>query len=410
MSFNQIKVNTLDLLIGMYVARLDRSWLETPYKIQGLLIKSQKDIDKLLQYSDHVYVDTEKSIHLNGSAQKQGITPTQSEKIQLLTKVKPVNYENKTEFDSELDTARENHKALTSTAKGVVDDVLKNKTLELSTLRKAVNPMVESILRNSDAYSWLAMMKTRDSYTYNHSVSASIWAVVLGRRLGLPVNNLKSLAMGALLFDIGKIKLPKKLIDNPRKYNRTEFKLVKTHVEHSLDIVQSIKGIDDNVLEMIATHHERHNGDGYPKGIRGYEIPLFGKIAGIVDCYDALISERVFASAIPPHDAIRKLYDWSNIDFQQELVEQFIQVVGIYPVGTLVELSDGRVGVIVAQHKARRLRPKVMLILNQDKKPYSKFDVIDLYDVEQDEDSQPLLIDGSVEPERYGIDPRQFFL
>jgi putative nucleotidyltransferase with HDIG domain len=410
MSLKQVKVQTADLLEGMYVARLDRPWLETPYRIQGFLIKSQKDIDKLLQHSKYVFIDTERSKEkLNGSSQSTKLL-SESEKKEVLIHQKPKNYSAKTSFKKELTIAHDNHQVLSGTAETVMADIAHNKKLSLPGLRKAVNPMVESIIRNPEAFSWLTHMKSKDDYTYNHSVSVAIWSVAFGRQLGLPKRDLQSLGMGALLFDVGKMKLPEKLINNPNRYNQTEYKLVKKHVDYSVEIVQGIQDINDKVVEMVATHHERHNGGGYPNGIKGNDIPLFGKIAGIVDCYDALTSERRFQSAISPHDAVRKLYDWSNIDFQAELVEQFIQLVGVYPVGTLIELSDARVGVVVAHHRVLRLRPKIMLLLDRKKSPLSKFDVIDMHETETGEDGHPLNISKSIEPGLYGIDPSEFYL
>ena len=410
MSIEQIKVRTPDLLEGMYVARLDRPWLETPYKVQGFYIKNQKDIDKLLHYVDYVFVDVTKSKPAGQAQNQQGSNLSESEKKQNLTKVKPRQYKDDPDFKTEMKTAIESHTVLTTGVGDVMHDISSNQKLKMPMLRKVVTPMVESIIRNPDAFSWLTMLKTRDDYSYNHSVSSAIWAAAFGRNLGLPKKDLLALATGALLFDVGKVKLPEKLLQNPNRYNQTEFKLVKQHVEYSVEIVESIEGIGANVVEMVATHHERHNGSGYPRGLKGDQIPIFGKIAGIVDCYDALISDRVYAAAISPHDAVRKLYDWSNIDFQLELVEQFIQVVGIYPVGTIVELSDGRVGAIVAHHRVWKLRPKIMLILDKNKKPYSDFTIIDTYDTETGEDGDPLNIIKSVEPGLYGIDPRQFYL
>lgn len=215
---------------------------------------------------------------------------------------------------------------------------------------------------------------------------------------------------GRTFFDIGKIKLPEKLINNPNRFNPTEFKIIKEHVEFSIEIASSIKGISKDVINMISTHHERHNGHGYPNGLSKNEIPIFGKIAGIVDCYDALISNRAFVSAMSPHDAVRKMYEWRDIDFQTELIEQFIQIVGIYPVGTVIELSDGRVGIILAHHRVWRLKPKVMMLLNQNKEPYEKYKVINMYDTETGVDSNPLTITTNVEPHIYGIDPQQFYL
>jgi len=410
MSLKQIKIQTVDLQEGMYVTRLDRPWLETPYKIQGFLIKNQKEIEKLLQHTEHVFVDTERSREKhNGSAPPDRLL-TENEKKEFVTQIKPRNYKDKTNFKQELTVAQENHTVLGNTAEIVMADIANNKTLNLPVLRKAINPMVESVIRNPEAFSWLTRMKSKDDYTYKHSVSSAVWSVALGRQLGLPKRDLQTLGMGALLFDVGKMKLPEKLINNPNRFNQTEFKLVKKHVDYSVEIVQSIPGIDDKIVEMIATHHERHNGSGYPNGLKGNKIPLFGKIAGLTDCYDALTSDRAFQSATSPHDAVRKLYDWSNIDFQAELVEQFIQLVGVYPVGTLIELSDARVGIVVAHHRELRLRPKIMLILDKNKNPYSRFDVIDLHSIEIGEDGQPLNIAKSIDPGTYGIDPREFYL
>lgn len=411
MSLKEIKVRIPDLEPGMYVSKLDRPWVETPYLLQGFLIESNEDIDELFNHCKYVYVDVE----LSRAGDNQKISPrkaelSDTEKKQYLIKVKPVKYKDETELDNELKSARENHSVLSNVAENIMLDISNNKKLDLPSLKKAITPMVNSIIRNPDAFSWLTRMKHKDNYTYNHSVSTSVWAVAFGRHLGMPKKDLQSLAIGALLFDVGKMRLPDKLINNPKRFNQYEFKLVKTHVEHSLEIISTINGISDDVIEMVKTHHERHNGSGYPNGLRENEISIFGKIAGIVDCYDAIISERPFASAISPHDAVKKFYEWRDIDFQAELIEQFIQVVGIYPVGTIVELNDGQVGVIIAQHKVWRLRPKIMLLLDKNKNYYDNFDVIDLYIHENDEDDDSLEIVKSIEPGMYGIDPEQFYL
>ena len=307
MSLKQIKVRTDDLQIGMYISRVDRPWLETPYKIQGFLIKSQEDIDDLLLHTDFAFVDIARSKEPESDQIKQKKIISVSEKKQLLTNIKPKIYDDITNFNEELEDIQEKHTVLTNTVENVLSDIVNNKKLSLLKLKKAINPMVESVIRNPEAFTWLARMKSKDDYTYNHSVSSAILSVAFGRNLGLPKKDLQSLGMGGLLFDVGKMKLPEKLINNPNRYNATEFKMVKKHVDYSVEIVQSIKGVNDDVIQMVKTHHERHNGAGYPKGLKGNDIPLFGKIAGIIDCYDALTSDRVFVSAISPHDAIRKL-------------------------------------------------------------------------------------------------------
>lgn len=417
MSITQKKVCSSDLQIGMYVAQLDRPWLETPFKIQGFLLKSRKDIGQIEKYCDYVYIDTAKSkydvkeIETVGSSDDTGGTHlTDLEQKQLLINRPPRSYEVKADFKSELKVAYANHEQLCDATSDILDLAIKNEKIHLPTVKKAITPMVESVIRNPEAFSWLTMMKKMDSYAYNHSVSCSIWAATFGRNLGLPIKDIQSVSMGALLFDIGKARLPEALVLKPQSFNKFEYKLAKTHVQLSLDIVGSIIGIQDDEVEMIATHHERHDGSGYPNGFTADSIPLFGKMAGIIDSYDAMISDRHYAAAISPHEAVKELYDRSGKDFQPELVEQFIQVVGVYPVGTLVELSDGRVGVVVAHHRVRRLRPRVMMILDRKKEMYKRFRIEDLYEVERDEDGLPLDIVHSVSPKKFGIDPSQFYL
>jgi HD-GYP domain-containing protein (c-di-GMP phosphodiesterase class II) len=410
MSITEVKVSLSDLKSGMFVSRLDRPWLESPYKVQGFLIKGEEDIGRLQKYCKYVYIDTKKSSDLQENLATAAKVLSDNEQKHLLINAQPKEYPNKSGFKSELKIAYTEHAILSKAIAGVMEQVTKNNKLDLPTIRKAVMPMVESVIRNPDAFSWLTMMKRRDDYAYTHSVSSSIWAAAFGRNLGLPIKKIHTLVVGALLFDVGKTKLPEKLILNLNQYNAVEHNLIKKHVEYSLDIVKSIEGIEDDIYEMIATHHERHDGSGYPRGLKGNEIPLFGKMAGIIDCYDAIISERLHAPAMSPHDAIKNLYNWSGNEFQAELIEQFIQVVGVYPVGTLVELSDGRVGVVIAHNQVRRLKPRIMLVLNKDKALYKQFDTINLLKQTEGEDGQSLNIVKTVDPGKYGIDPNQFYL
>ncbi len=159
-----------------------------------------------------------------------------------------------------------------------------------------------------------------------------------------------------------------------------------------------------DVLAMVSYHHERHDGSGYPEGLSGDRIPIFARIAAIVDCYDAITSHRSYARATSPSIAIKKLYEWKDIDFQAELVEEFIQAVGIYPAGTLVELSSGEVAVVIAEYRTRRLRPKLMVLLDSEKQPLLDVRMIDLLHQKETEDGRPLDIVSSLEPEAYGID------
>lgn len=234
--------------------------------------------------------------------------------------------------------------------------------------------------------------------------------MAFGRHLGLPKKDIKNLGMSALLFDIGKMKVPRELLIKPGRLTKDEYLVIRKHVQHSVEIIENIKGINDAVISIASTHHERFDGTGYPRGLRRNRIPLFGKIASIVDCYDAITSIRPYRKAISPTEALRMLYRQRNRAFQDELVEQFIQCLGVYPTGTLVELNTGEVGIIIAQNAIRRLRPKIMLILNKNKVAYDRFETLDLAIENVDDDGNLLDISRSLQPGTYGIDPKEYYL
>ncbi|MEE8057022.1 MAG: HD-GYP domain-containing protein, partial [Pseudomonadales bacterium] len=271
-------------------------------------------------------------------------------------------------------------------------------------VKQAVEPMINSISRNPDACIWLARMKAEDDYSYHHSLSCSIWSVALGRQLGLPKSDLRSLAIGGLLFDVGKLQVNKEIMTSNRRLSTEEFEQIKQHVPQGVEALVNSGVINQDVLDMAAYHHERFDGRGYPNGLSGNDIPVFARIAAIVDCYDAITSHRHYAKALPPSQAIKMLYEWREIDFQTELVEEFIQAIGIYPAGTLVELSSGQVAIVVAEYRSRRLRPQVMILLDQNKVPISDIVLIDLMTETQTVDGKPMEIVTSLEPESYGID------
>jgi len=403
----QVRKVTVDSLkIGMYVSSLDRPWLETPFALQGFLVKSQRDIDKISKFCEFVYVDFEKSEVQEDPLKKRSAPVSRPRKTrqELFPSRTLSDYRDAGQFGDEYPKARQAITTLTTGVTNIFDSVTKGSGLDVVKVKRSVEPMVESITRNPDACIWLARMKQADTYTYQHSIGCSIWAVALGRQLGLPKPDLRSLAIGGLLFDVGKLQVDKELIDANRKLNDEEYQIVQNHVQLGLDAVKKSGLMNKDVLEMIEYHHERHDGSGYPKGLKGDQIPIFARIAAIVDCYDAITSHRSYAKALPPSMAIKMLYEWRDVDFQAELVEEFIQAVGIYPAGTLVELSSGQVGVVLSEYRTRRLRPKVMILLDANKKPVTDVQTVNLLETTHTQDGKSLDIVNSLEPDAYGID------
>ncbi|MCW8828267.1 MAG: HD-GYP domain-containing protein, partial [Gammaproteobacteria bacterium] len=397
-----------DLKPGMYVSYLDRPWLDTPFPFQGFILTA-KDIKQLNELCQYVYIDKEKSRVAPPPA--AGVAMASSPASgELFERSRTVSYPRTTTRHEELKAAKTAYSKLTDVYDQLIMDVARNHKLNIPQLKGAIGPMVDSVVRNPDAFVLLTRLKRFDAYAYQHAMSCAVLAVATGRQIGLPKEMLHNLALGAALFDIGRARLPYELLARPRRLSEDELEHIQQHVQFSLDTVAVSEHITPDVLRMIETHHERHDGSGYPLGLSGDQIPLYGKIAGIVDCYDAITSNRPYATQVTPDEAIRMLYEWRDVEFQGALIEQFIQVIGVYPVGTLVELSDGRVGIVVAQHMEARLRPVVMVVLESNKQFAVDYYEFDMKKHQHGEDGMPLGISKCLTSGSYGIDPAEHFL
>jgi putative nucleotidyltransferase with HDIG domain len=260
--------------------------------------------------------------------------------------------------------------------------------------------MVESVIRNPDALVCLAQLKKRDEYTVTHSMRVCILALTFGRHLDFTAEELNLLGLGALLHDVGKMKIPESILNKPDRLTPEEFEIIKTHVPHGVAILESHPGIPKAAIELVHSHHERYNGAGYIRGLKGDNIGLFGSIGAIVDCYDAITSDRVYHAGISSYDALGVMYSARRRDYHPELVEQFIQCMGVYPIGCLVEFNTGSVGVVVSVNRERRLRPRVSMVLMPDKTPYTPAKIVDLMQHDTDLEIRKVLPAGS-----FGINP-----
>jgi len=422
------------LKVGMYVAQLDRPWLETPFLFQGFHVRSEDDIAEIRRYCKEVFVDqTQSSVSVEDApaaalgneseptrdAKKKNGKPSLFQRFAKKVASKPTIshqatgtfYRNTNSLKDELVPARESHGQALVAVQDVFADLREKKKLDVEGLTTVVDPMIDSVLRNQDAMACLTRMRQKTDYLYSHSLGTSVWALVLGRHLGLDRQTLQTVGLGAMLLDVGMTQLPTELLTKKEKLTPDEEELVKQHVKVGMEIVEKDGAADRRVLEMIANHHERHNGTGYPRGVEGNEIPVYGRIAGLADSYDAMITERPYATPMSSLDAMQQLRHRADVDFQAEMIDQFMQAIGAFPTGTPVELNTGEVGIVIAQNNFRRLRPTIMMVLDADKQPRGDCPVVDLAMQTKSEDgTESLWIEKGLEPGAHGIDPVEYYI
>lgn len=359
-----VKLPAMNLEPGMFVAELDRPWLETPFAIQGFVVRDSEEVLYVSNYVDHVYVDAEytgvkQSLKLAVAAMKT----TPKERLSLREEFKRT----KVSFDSAAETL---DKIFESLRGGSQNDI--------SAVQTAINPLIEGVFRNQDAVAALLRLKESGEYRYHHGVSMAVWAAIVGRHIGLNRHELEKLAVGCAMCDIGMTQLPPELLDQAENLTKEQLRIIRAHPTMGSELVCRSKNIDFEILGIIENHHERMDGSGYPRGIQGAAIPLLARIAGLVDTYDAMITPRPYAIARTSHEATQELLDCKGRQFQEALVEQFVQAIGLFPTGTMVELNTGEVGIVAAQNATRRLKPELIIVLDAEKARLATVKVVDL--------------------------------
>ena len=412
----EVRVNVLGLNLGMFVCRLDRPWLDSPFALQGFLIREHQQL-KLLQSScRYVYVDVASGESPDLRFVEHDMTPLfeSARALDELNALRRTDWTGEADMRSEMPHATVAMDAVQVHLDRLMEDLRQGRELNLAQLNRGVEAMVDSITRNPAAIGWLREIRRADNYSYHHALACSVWAASFGRHLGLEREDLYEFALAGLLFDVGKSRLPPALLAKEGALDGDERAVVRQHVEIGLDMLRGTPGVTPRILGMVATHHERHDGSGYPAGLAGFRIPMGGRILGLVDTYDALTSVRSHAAALSPHEAVSELYQMRGTLFQSELVEQFIQTCGIYPTGSLVELSDGQVGVVTSVHSLKRLRPSVLLLLDANHQPLPEFVTVDLGQMAGNsalpDQAQGLMIRRGLPAGAFGIDPSELFL
>ncbi len=501
-----------DLKVGMFVAELDRPWLESPFLMQGFLVEDGETLEQLRGLCRFVYVDWQRStgehyrapriesvaanlgrreplIHVHDDAPRtrrdfvevlrwlraggkapEAKAPQAREKRAqyAVADVSPTHrthapmdvsarsssesgglkgllgrwfgprgeapppghdgdapdhesaedteadragrWRDSVAVEDELVDAAPVYAAAQTSVEQLVRDVQHNLRPDMERVRSGVDDMMHSVVRNPDALLWLTRLKRTDQYAYDHALDSSVLLMVFARTMGMEASEMTTLGIAGLMQDIGKVKLPPRLLKKSGAITRLEREIFRAHVDYSLAILKASAENDPAVLSVVARHHERYDGSGYPDALVGDEIGLYGQMAGIVDCYSAMTRERPWGDALSPQEALEEINKLRNTWFSESVVDAFIQCVGLYPVGTLVELNSDEVGVVISQNRVRRLKPRVLVLLGPDKTPNAHPATLDLLFDPVSPGGSPYAIRHALPPGAYGIDPQEFYL
>ncbi len=392
----QVSVSNLE--VGMYVSRLDVPWVKTPFPIQGFYITKEEEINLLSQYCNHVYIDTILSKMESSAIKHTRVNRSGSDKVDPKTlrlmnekarmKNRVENYQVTTSIKKELKTAEKIFNNVTTTISNAMAQIENGEPIQINQVEKSIRKMVDSVIRNPDALIWMCRIRQENAHLFESSIRASVWGLVFARHLGLSRKDLNDVGAALILSAIGKSKLPRELhIGELEEREQEEYKL---HIEKTLEELEFMGAVNGQIKFIISNFCERNNGSGYPRGLIGNRIPFLARVAGLADYYEQMINPRPGIEPMTPVEAVADLYHNRGILFQKEMIEAFIQAIGIYPTGSLVELSDHSIGIVLEQKEKARLRPKVALVRNTYGIDLEQSKIIDLSETANDENGAPL--------------------
>lgn len=436
--FEAIEVDCLK--VGIYVTDLDRPWLGTPFLLQGFLIEDEQQIAQLQQYCKIVYIDRRRSLGdqyaelirerdirrpVNaatwiddsgvsgaGSGEDEFLSVARSLREQrsrpVLPRARPVSGASR--LEAELIYSAPIIEDVHRTLESIRNAADSNGNIDLSRVQGLVDEMAAGVERNPDAMLWLTRLKKTDQYSYDHAVDVSVHLMVLGRFLGFNRSDIEELGQAGLLQDIGKMQIDPEILGKASALTDEEYQKVQSHVASSLELLVEQHVFPASVLSVIAAHHERYDGSGYPRRLSGELISLHAELAGLIDTYCAMTRHRVYSDAVSNQKALEMIARMRGVKFRETVVDQLIQCVGLYPIGTLVELNTGEVAVVIQQNQVRRMKPRLLILLAEDKTLKRRPRNLELILEPTTPMGEPYRIKSALPSNAYGIDPTEFFL
>ncbi len=393
----KVKIFSEDLQVGMFVSALDREWSESNFLLQGFTIENQQDIDAVMSQCKFVYVDFRSEMDFkkyrlattsSTSYKEQNTEILESGKASLQNKIRPAAIQ---------------FKKSSQLIKGVMDRIMLGEDFNLHGVRKVVKENVKHVLENEDAMLMMTLLKSKSDSRAEHSLNVSILTIGFARFLGYTEIQLEDIGMGALLHDIGQVKVDSKLLTKPGRLNQNEMTEMSQHPKFAFEILQSKKDLTASCIDIAINHHERLGGQGYPRGLKGDKLSDEVKLVSVVDVFESLTSPQVYRKSMSVVDSYKILMAGKGSHFDEKMVIKFVEWRGLYPPGSIVEMENGEVGIVIAANRKLKLKPKVLLILDEYKQP-GKERIVDLSKMQLDAESNPYKIIKAYENTAFGID------
>jgi HD-GYP domain-containing protein (c-di-GMP phosphodiesterase class II) len=371
------KIDASQLQVGMYIHDLDCDWMTHPFVRNRFLIGTDAEIGKIRAAGIHVVViDSARGLDVQ-DAPTLAEAQAQTEAELVVIAAKPVVV-TRVALGEELQRAAQIRHQAAGLVRSVMQDARLGKAIELDQVSPMVQSITESILRNPGALTGLLRIKNADDYTFLHSVSVCTLLVAFCRSRNMDPETTYQAGLGGLLHDVGKALVPDKVLNKPGPLTEEEFAIIQQHPRNGYAILVQTPEIGPIPLDITLHHHERRDGSGYPDRQGEGAISELAQMAAIVDVYDAITADRCYHKGMSAAEALRKIYEWSKFHFNPAYVQEFMRCVGIYPVGTMVMLESGRLGVVIEPHATNLLAPKVNVFFNSKKNVYIKPETVDL--------------------------------
>lgn len=391
-SIHLTQIDVKELQIGMYVSKLDRPWLETSFLFQGFELKTETDVKEVQKQCDFVYIDIEKQTKIIGHERRS--------LSWVKTREPPKRTSN---FKEEFSYAKSVFRETSGLVKGFMENVALGRAINVEIAKKAVAECVDSIIKSPDALMWLTQLKERDEYTSQHSMNVCILSIALARQIDLPIEEIEKIGLCGMMHDVGKMKIPLEILNKPGRFEPEELAIMQTHTTLGWKLLMSHSGMPGSAIDTAYNHHERLDGKGYPRGLKANHIPLYTRIVTIADMYDAITSDRVYQNGKTHLEAIKILTQASEDQLDSGLVVKFIESLGIYPPGNIVEMSNGEIAVVIEVNPVKKLKPKITMLLNESKERVNPR-LVDLAKIDLDASGNSYQIKRMIRAEEYDID------